>query len=170
MDPIAVHNTWVPLASKPYRLREAGLWPSAKPAPGTRYLTYFDAVEENGLNNQRQAFRNALAIARVLNRTLVMPTFHRRHRHDSPVPLDYFFDVGRFGAEFPEVQLHHFLEEAFPEWETLPVQVCNMEKEVRHRNSGSRWRVSRCPEPTETIRAVQRDIRIRVFSFACAKV
>ena len=116
-------NDWVAPASKRYRLREAGLWPAATPIPGAKYLTYFDAIEENGLNNQRQAFRNALAIARVLNRTLIMPRFHRRHRQESPVPMDYFFDVGRFEAEIPEVEPHHFLEEAFPAWETMPVQV-----------------------------------------------
>lgn len=141
MDPIALHNNWVSPRSKLYRFREAGLWLTGAsplgPKPGTKYLTYFDAIEENGLNNQRQAFRNALAIARILNRTLIMPTFHRRHRVESPVPMDYFFDFDKFDAEFPGVEPHHFLEEAFPEWETLPVQVSTVKRPARY---GFSWR------------------------------
>ncbi len=48
-----------------------------------------------GLNNQVRSVLSAIAYARILNRTLVIPHFHgnRRRRDDEPVPFSRYFDV-----------------------------------------------------------------------------
>lgn len=111
IPPIALHNNWADSrASAIYRLREANLWAGDPPEysrPGGRkFLTFWDPLEDNGLNNQRMALRNALAFARLLNRTLILPVFHRDHMVDSPVPYDFFFDYEALQEQFPGVLPH----------------------------------------------------------------
>lgn len=124
-----------------YRLREAGLWGSDRTlvdcvrkegakltrrglqggacSKGRKFLYYFEMLEHNGLNNQRQELRVALALAEFLGRTLILPKFYRQHKEAAPVLLDYFFDYDAFDGEFPDVLPGRMLGELFPEWEKV---------------------------------------------------
>jgi hypothetical protein len=130
IPPVALHNNWADSRSSAvYRLREANMWAGDPPEywqPGGRkFITFWGPIEDNGLNNQRMALRNALAFAKLLDRILILPTFHREHLVESPVPYDYFFDYENLEKYFPGVLPHSFLGVAFPEWEQLPVQYVN---------------------------------------------
>jgi hypothetical protein len=124
-----------------YRLREAGLWGSDRTlvdcvrkegakltrrglkggacSKGRKFMYYFEMLEHNGLNNQRQELRVALALAEFLGRTLILPKFYRQHKEAAPVLLDYFFDYDAFDGQFPDVLPGRMLEELFPEWEKV---------------------------------------------------
>lgn len=46
---------------------------------------------------------------------------HREHGDDTPVPLDYFFDYDVLKDHFPNTEPRSILQQAFPDWESLPV-------------------------------------------------
>lgn len=111
IPPIALHNNWADSrAAAVYRLREAKLWavdpPEYSRPGGRKFLAFWGPLEDNGLNNQRMALRNALAFAKLLDRTLILPLFHREHLVDSPVPYDFFFDYAKLHEHFAGVLPH----------------------------------------------------------------
>ncbi|KAJ3090265.1 hypothetical protein HK102_004281 [Quaeritorhiza haematococci] len=156
--PLVVHANWITSSEhKRYRLREAGLWyidppeyysvgansTSSETKP-PKYLAYEEPPLHNGLNNQRNALRSAMAIAKALGRILILPAFHAVHLGPEEVDLDFFFDFGKFhdavaeesgeggvgGAGrpqsqtpvfgFPSYREHSFLDRVFPNAKTDP--------------------------------------------------
>lgn len=86
---------------------------------GRGFMYYFEELEHNGLNNQRQELRTALAMAEYMGRTLILPKFYRQHKQAAPVLLDYFFDYDAFETEFPDTLPGSMLEVLFPDWEQV---------------------------------------------------
>lgn len=104
LPPIAILADSIPSSRFAYRLREARLWHEAvdqqarggearggevrggeeagkgwgavgHAAAGERFLAYKELLINNGLSNARNALRSALAVARLTNRTLILPPF-----------------------------------------------------------------------------------------------
>jgi len=89
--PVLVHCNWINgISAKRYLLREAGMWAGDDDASrGRRFLAYAvgPAAVERTLGAQLIAFRVAVALAHLTNRTLVLPTF-------SVLPPDQAFPTG----------------------------------------------------------------------------
>jgi len=84
--------------------------------PPERFLAFKEIVIDNGLSNTRSALRTALAVAHLMNRTLILPQFWSRHLHGEPyrVGLDYYFDATLLQRHFPMVREASFLAREFP--------------------------------------------------------
>lgn len=113
--PVLVHANWIDgVREKVHNLREAGLWRSQmSPLPPRRplqdrLLSLSTDCDLTGggrcdLHSSFQSLRNALALAHVLNRTLVVPRFPLQRR--SPRVLartsSHFLDYSSFASHFP---------------------------------------------------------------------
>lgn len=112
-DPVLVHANWINgVREKIYHLREAGLWsvpPPARPteeAGAPRILSVREGCVDHGrcdVHSALRALRDALAIAHVLNRTLVLPRFPlQRQRPDARAKsISHFLDYSSFADHFP---------------------------------------------------------------------
>ncbi|ORY81276.1 nucleotide-diphospho-sugar transferase-domain-containing protein [Leucosporidium creatinivorum] len=120
VQPFCIHNNWVDgKHTKEYRFRELGMWTQDPPEyfdkEKTKYLVYYEpSVAHNGWNDVRGSLRSALALAKILDRTLILPKFYSHHGKDVVVTLDYFIDYDAFSAAFPNFREHSFLERMFP--------------------------------------------------------
>lgn len=107
IEPFCVHNNWVDgKHTKEYRFRELGMWTQDPPEYTSltkhKFLAYYGpTIDNNGWNNVRASLRSALAIAKILGRTLILPKFYSHHGKDVVVTLDYFLDYDAFSATFP---------------------------------------------------------------------
>ena len=114
--PVLVHANWISgVREKVYHLREAGLWalPPPPPPPGAPIPPQLLSIRAEGCEehsrcdfaSQLRALSDALAIANVLNRTLVLPRMPLRR--DKPARLamsiSHFIDYSSFSFHFP----HH---------------------------------------------------------------
>lgn len=81
---VLVHNNWiVSQEAKMYRFRETGLWEVDSGGyysdPNRKYLAYdnpLDLGPKGTLRLETDALKSALAIGALLNRTVILPTFH----------------------------------------------------------------------------------------------
>ncbi|KAI9033203.1 nucleotide-diphospho-sugar transferase-domain-containing protein [Hyaloraphidium curvatum] len=120
VDPFCIHNNWViGQTTKIYRFREAGVWLQDPPErlDGTgRYLAIYEpSIGNNGWNNVRNSLRAGLAIAQVLNRTLILPKTYSHHMHPTTVTLDYYLSYQDFVSQFPNIREAAFVERVFSE-------------------------------------------------------
>lgn len=84
LGPMMLHTNWInSIAAKRFLLKEVELWrasatPAISPTTGHRYLTYSLALERTGVSigAQLESLRNAMLLAEVFNRTLILPRFH----------------------------------------------------------------------------------------------
>lgn len=110
-EPVLVHCNWVNgVKEKVYHLSQAGLWALPPPSwpPAQRYLSYDGGIDHGpdgiaGIAAHRRALRDALAIARALGRTLLLPRIPLLPGQDSPrsLVLSHFFDFAAFAQHFP---------------------------------------------------------------------
>ncbi len=99
--------------TKVYRFKEAQLWynyPGSLRVREGRYLAYWNDLHADGLNNQFVAFRSALAIAHILNRTLILPRFSAHHNAGDERFFDYYFDYAKFADVFSSHVPSSFLD------------------------------------------------------------
>lgn len=85
VDCVLVHQNWVVgKAAKQYRLKESLQWnvdldkndvEGYYSSPKAMYLTYGNPGTHVNVGDQLQALRNALVLAHLLNRTLILPAF-----------------------------------------------------------------------------------------------
>ncbi len=100
---VVVHNNWiVSMQAKTYRAKEMQQWVydgdnggGYYTDPHAKYLRY---TTSNSSEHNVQALKAALAIAQILNRTLILPAFSSPS--GSPVPLLSVLRVAAFDAEF----------------------------------------------------------------------
>ncbi len=107
---IVVHNNWiVSKAAKVYRFREMLMWvydgDSYYSNSTRKYLTYSNTVRfppktETFFAHEKNALRNAFAIGRLLNRTVILPRFHSG---DLWAPLNYYIYIKHFDAQFKDL-------------------------------------------------------------------
>ena len=78
-----VHNNWiVGKAAKVYRFKETGMWLYEKDGyysdVGRKYLMYSNVIVhgKNNFQDEQRALQTALTLGRVLNRTVILPTFN----------------------------------------------------------------------------------------------
>ena len=110
--PVLVHCNWVNgVKEKVYHLSQAGLWalPPPPAPPAQRYLSYARGIDHGPdgiacIAAHRRALRDALAIARALGRTLILPHLPLLPGQVSPrsLVLSHFFDLTAFARHFPE--------------------------------------------------------------------
>ncbi|EGU10930.1 Proteophosphoglycan ppg4 [Rhodotorula toruloides ATCC 204091] len=121
VEPFCIHNNWVDgKYTKEYRFREIGMWTQDPPeyydTTERKYLAFYDpSTPNNGWNNQRNSLRAALAIAKILGRTLILPHFYSHHGKPVVVTLDYFLDYDTFSTTFPDFRESYFLDLVFPD-------------------------------------------------------
>ena len=127
--PVLVHCNWVNgVAEKIYHLREGGFW--ALPPPpelaNRRFLSYGDGIDHGSggiasICAHRRALRDALAIARALGRTLIVPQLPLLPGKSAPKSqvLSHFFDYSAFARQFPE----HATREQIVQYASTTVQV-----------------------------------------------
>lgn len=106
--PVLVHANWINgVRDKVYHLREAGLW-AVGDAPGVaRLLSVRDDCERHGrcdVASQLQALRDTLGLARMLNRTIVLPRLPLLRQRPSvrAATLAHFIDYASFAQHFPD--------------------------------------------------------------------
>lgn len=120
---VVIHNCWiVSLAAKRYRMRESGFWGYDKNGyysnPDRKYITYqspadiMDAKEAK--TAQISSLKAALAVAHILNRSLVLPKFSCVHRIGNITELKHcsllhFLRISRFEKAFPNYRESVFL-------------------------------------------------------------
>lgn len=106
---VVVHNNWmVSREAKIYRFREHLMWDydsdSYYTSTTRRYLTYDNPVLFGSLKtteeNERNALVNALAIGKILNRTVILPTFHCEYKITSSCAFNSRFLVSSFDKAF----------------------------------------------------------------------
>lgn len=125
VEPVAIHNNWsAPVllfiikivahslwlqrvdgtSVKLHRFRDAGLWAVDPP-------TYFDtsrrkflaatlpALEDSSWSRVSNGLKAGVAIAEILNRTLILPRIHKYHDQPYTVTLDEYVDLKSFMGE-----------------------------------------------------------------------
>ena len=107
---LILHNSHiVGVSAKMYRLREHLLWKSDVGLyysdPHRKYLLYHNPFDlhEKTPEAEKEALISALAIASILNRTVILPRFHCQCTStgcEFECPLHYLFHVARFDDKF----------------------------------------------------------------------
>ena len=117
--PVLVHANWVNgVEEKIYHLREAGLWAlDDRSSDKERILSLGDGIFERhlGFAAHRRALRDALALAQVLNRTLLLPRLpiSRRGLARSRT-IAHYFDYAAFRQAFPRHREHGAQDVGYP--------------------------------------------------------
>lgn len=111
LQPVLVHANWIDgVEQKVYHLIEAGLWglPRASGeglSSRERFLSigaHFRGSVSTSFAAHRRAFRDALAIAQALNRTLILPRLPvSSTTREQARTLAHFFDYASFASAFP---------------------------------------------------------------------
>ena len=84
-----------------------------------KYVTYRDNSQGHFLNDGMHALRNGLAIAQILNRTLILPRFQcKKYVH---CPLNYFILIRKFDPNFD------YRESEFLSHRLVPANIRNSE-------------------------------------------
>ena len=105
---VVVHNNYIiSKAAKIYRFKENHLWmfdgDSYYSNPSGRYLTY-ENPRVTSLNKQieleKNALKNALAIGRILNRTVILPKFRCSDAPRTECPLNAHYNIKDFDTIF----------------------------------------------------------------------
>ena len=126
---VAVHNSWiVTVAAKVYRFKETGQWEvdtdGYYSSVHRKYLAFDNPADfgvDETLNREKAALATAFAIGRLLDRVVILPTFHchgcrdnrKCNRTGARCSLNAFFCVDAFDAEFAGVYREHvFLQHA----------------------------------------------------------
>ena len=79
---IAIHNNWITtMAAKTYRFREMHMWHFDSfdhyyTDPCRKYLIYGNLYGNASVEMELDALKNALAIGKILKRTVILPRFH----------------------------------------------------------------------------------------------
>lgn len=113
-EALLVHANWINgVEEKIYHLREAGLWTPGRDAQQrTRLLSVGDGVDHGsagcqGFAAHHLALRDAVAVACLLNRTLVIPRLPISRKCERGVvsrSLSHFYDYRRFADALPQHQ------------------------------------------------------------------
>lgn len=119
---MVLHNNWiVSKEAKIYRFKEQGLWLAEDDSyfnDAQRTYLIYDNVPVSGVSTERtaalerNALRNALAIGRILRRSVILPTFTcvKSAMVDTRCPLNERFRISDFDKRFAgEYREHVFL-------------------------------------------------------------
>ena len=107
VEPFCIHNNWADgFKTKRYRFRELGAWQMEDEdyfdVEKRKYLTWTEPlVTNNGWNNIRNSLRSGIALAQILNRTLILPNFYSHHKASPTVTLDYYLNYEKFSETVP---------------------------------------------------------------------
>ncbi len=108
-DCVVVHNNWiVTVEAKVYRAKEMLHWfydgDGYYTNPDARYIIYDNYDVTDFFNTQRNALLRALAIGKVLNRSVILPKFHCS---TSLCPLNSFIYINSFDKSFAGYYREH---------------------------------------------------------------
>ncbi|KAK2189468.1 hypothetical protein NP493_106g06016 [Ridgeia piscesae] len=117
-DIVVIHNNWiVSKEAKIYRFKEHLMWLIDKNgyySKRTRkYLTYGNPLvfktRSHTLSQERQALRNAMAIGQILDRVVILPSFHCGENETEKMhcALNSFYRVAAFDATFGDRYREH---------------------------------------------------------------
>lgn len=107
VKPFCIHNNWLDGSEiKKYRFREINKWAIDSPEYFSTQARKYQAFHEPSLadtswDSVRNSLRSAIAISRILNRTLILPKFYSQHTRSPQVTLDYFLDYVKFAEGVP---------------------------------------------------------------------
>ena len=124
-----VHHNWiVGTIAKEYRMKEAHMWVldergyySNRTAKYITYRNYYTNILANSTLVsifQGKALRNALAIAKITNRILILPKFHLQNLE---VPAQFKLSISKLYSEFGDM----IRESSFLENLMVPLSVSN---------------------------------------------
>ena len=123
-DCVVVHDNFiVTQAAKIYRLKETHMWLFDKDgyysSKTNKYIHLHSPVYEKlTIEQQHMALRNALAIGRILNRSVILPQFHCVNGAGS-CALNSFYKIATFDQYF----LNDYRESTFLTHPDVPVEV-----------------------------------------------
>ena len=109
-DCVVVHNNWiVSLEAKVYRAKEVHQWMYDEDeyysSTSRKYMTYSNGPQPYRVDREMVALKSGLAMAHVLNRTLVLPKFYCKKQKESP--LNSFLKIRFFDKSFAGVYREH---------------------------------------------------------------
>ena len=113
---VVIYNNWiVSQAAKIYRLKENHLWVNDNGGyysdPNRKYITYSNPVnfsaDDKTSAQENKSFENALAIARITNRTIILPKC--QHKQFVECSLNFKFSVAVFDSVFKNMYREHTL-------------------------------------------------------------
>ena len=110
---VVAHNNWiVSVEAKVYREKELHQWmydgDEYYTSTSRKYLTYNSPLEESDGDEEVRALKSALAIASILNRTLILPKFNC---NGTECPLNCLVRIDKFDSEFKfKYREHAFLD------------------------------------------------------------
>ena len=107
---VVIHNNWiVSLEAKIYRAKEVHQWMNDEgqyySSTSRKYMTYSNGPKPYHVDNEMTILKSALAMAYVLNRTLILPKFYCEDQTECP--LNSFLKIRFFDKSFGGVYREH---------------------------------------------------------------